>query len=55
MVTIKLNSSKLTELFANTEGADEHEYLIAIIEAIEDIGAEDKIIKSLQDNGWGSN
>ena len=43
----------LLTLYKKSDFADEHEYLLAIIEAVQDAGVEEKVVDFLQRKGWG--
>lgn len=43
----------LRKLYRDSDVADEHEYLIAIIEAVSDLGFEEKVVERLQEMGIG--
>lgn len=43
----------LLTLYEQNDFSDEHEYLLAVIEAVQDAGVEDKVVQCLLDKGWG--
>ena len=42
----------LLTLYTQNDFSDEHEYLLAVIEAVQDAGVEDKVVQSLLAKGW---
>ena len=43
----------LLTLYKQNDFSDEHEYLLAVIEAVQDAGVEDKVVQFLLAKGWG--
>lgn len=43
----------LRELWRQSDSDDEHEFLVAIMEAAEDLGVETQIVNHLRQHGWG--
>lgn len=46
------NLPSLLTLYKQGNFANEHEYLLAVIEAVQDAGVEDKVIQFLIAKGW---
>lgn len=44
----------LSTLYEQLGVEDEHEYLLAVIEAVQDAGVEEKVVEFLIAQGWGS-
>lgn len=52
-IELWLENPTLRDFYKEIGCDDEHEYLLAIIEAAEDVGVEDKIVEYLKNRGWG--
>lgn len=53
-VTAFPNLPGLTALYEQLGFEDEHEYLLAVIEAVQDAGVEEKVAEFLLAKGWDS-